>query len=59
MIKPEFTEQEAQALIELIDAGVKANGLSSARAAVAVTEKIFAAVEASKEENTTTKKETK
>ena len=42
----EFTKEEAQVLVNLIDTAVKAKGLEAAEAAVVLTRKIAAAAQA-------------
>ena len=47
MIKVEYTQQEAQALVQLIDMACKAGGMAVAEACIALTKKI---IEATKEQ---------
>lgn len=51
LITLELTETEIQALVGLIDSGLKATGLRGAKDAVNLIEKIEAAILANKEEN--------
>jgi hypothetical protein len=44
-MKIELTEQEAQTLVNLLDAAVKAIGLSAAEAALAIVHKLQAAAQ--------------
>lgn len=49
IIKLEFTEQEIQALVSLLDSGLKSQGLNSAVAAAVIYQKIQAACRIPKE----------
>ena len=49
VIKLEFTEQEIQALVSLLDSGLKSQGLNSAVAAAVIYQKIQEACRAQKE----------
>jgi hypothetical protein len=48
-MKLELTEQEAQALVELIDVATKAGGIQVARVAVPLVQKIMDAAQAETE----------
>lgn len=50
MINLPLTEQEAQALVQLMDAAVRAQGLQVAQAALVLTAKVQEAVQASKQQ---------
>lgn len=51
MIQIEFSEQEANALIELINLAVKSGGLNVAQAGVVLASKIQSAAQAVKKES--------
>ena len=51
MIQIEFSEQEANALIELINLAVKSGGLNVAQAGVVLASKIQSAAQAAKKES--------
>lgn len=51
IISPQFTEQEYQMLIALIDAGVKAAGLQAVMSAAAILQKLDDAAKAARETN--------
>lgn len=46
MIKIELNQEEVQALINLMNAGVKATGITSVKAAAVLIEKVEKAIEA-------------
>ena len=51
MIKIELNQEEVQALINLMNAGVKSMGITSVKAAAVLVEKVEKAIEADKSSN--------
>lgn len=55
MIKVEFTDQELQALVGLLDAGVRASGLRGVKEAAVLLDKLERAATVQPETNSTIK----